>query len=148
MFVNVKKRLSDNGIVALLACSVYEDPDRLEEAVLEYRNNFRLQLYGIESEGEVIGIVGYRYDDPPEAGILSIEHLAVRPDCRGGGYGRGLLLELIAKENPRMVYAEVDEEGVEFYRNVGFTIESMGFSEQGIERFRCSYAVEEDEDEE
>lgn len=145
MFMDVSKRLNDPAIVQLLASSLQEDADRLEAAVLAYRNNPHLRLYGIESEGEVIGVIGYRHVEPPDSGVIAIEHLAVRPDCRGGGYGRGLILELIARENPQSLVAETDEEAVEFYRHIGFTIESLGEPDGIMEMFRCSYStVEED----
>lgn len=145
MFTDLSKRLHDPAIVALLESSVQADADRLETALLAYRDNPDLRLYGIESEGEVIGLIGCRYAEPPRTDILAIEHLAVRPDCWGGGYGRGLILELIARENPQLVYAETDEENVEFFRHVGFTIESLGETEFGMERFRCSYLTKEEE---
>lgn len=144
-YIDVKKKLNDPGIVELLEYSLQGDSDRLESTVLEYRRNPYLHLYGIESEDEVIGVIGYRHTDSANSRAIAIEHLAVRPDCRGGGYGRGLILELIEHEKPDMIFAETDDDAVEFFRNIGFTVESMGEPVHGVERFRCSYQVDDGE---
>ncbi|MNO00759.1 hypothetical protein D3C81_2207130 [compost metagenome] len=76
---------------------------------------------------------------------MEILHLAVRPEDRQKGYGRGLLLEVLDKKNPDTLFAVTDEDGADFYRNVGFEV--TGFTEgveNGRELFRSVYRVEEE----
>jgi hypothetical protein len=40
------------------------------------------------------------------------------------------------------VYAETDEEAADFYRNIGFTVESLGEKYPGIERFKCTFETD------
>lgn len=65
---------------------------------------------GYESEGEVVGIIGIRKHGKE----IEILHLAVHPELRGAGFGRGMILELIQQEQPDIVKAETDEEAVDF----------------------------------
>jgi Predicted acyltransferase len=95
---------------------------------------------GYESEGQLVGIVGYRID---EGARMSLRHIAVLPEVRGAGFGRGMILELLHQFNPVSIEAETDEEAVDFYRSIGFRIESIGEKTPGTERFLCTYeAVE------
>ena len=79
---------------------------------------------------------------------MTLRHLAVEPESRGEGFGRGMLLEIIDDMQPTRITAETHEDAVQFYRNVGFVIRSLGEKYPGVERFLCTYEVEEDEDEE
>lgn len=53
-----------------------------------------------------------------------------------------LLLQLDPK--PKRVIAETDDEAVDFYRNIGFEVHSLGEKYPGVERFRCIYEVDEE----
>lgn len=58
-----------------------------------------------------------------------------------------IVLETLTKADPEWIIAETDEEGAEFYRNIGFIITSLGISPSGAEWFSCTYQVEDPEDE-
>lgn len=136
MFLRVNERVEEEAIRELIGYSVFPDPAHERRAVERYLREADLQLYGMESEGETIGIIGVK---PLEANRWRIEHLAVRPDCRGAGFGRGMILELIERVKPEELVAETDEDAVEFYRWIGFEVESIGEEPPGVERFRCTY---------
>jgi len=142
MLIDLKKRLDEPDVKEILEYSVHPDPEKLEVAVEAYKADPGLELYGYEEEGELIGVVGFRKN---EEGRLNIEHIAVASDYRGLGYGRGLILETIEMKNPAVIVAETDEESVNFYRSIGFEIESLGEIYPGVERFKCIYMVEPDE---
>lgn len=139
MLLNIKKYIERPEIKQLLSYSIFPDPNHVDKVVEEYKNSSEHQLFGLESEKEIVAIIGYRYLNKEE---IEIMHLAVRPDCRGAGFGRGLLLELLRKEKPKKLIAETDEEAVDFYRNVGFEIVSVGEKYPGVERFKCIYQAE------
>ncbi|TBL79579.1 GNAT family N-acetyltransferase [Paenibacillus thalictri] len=141
MLVDVKNRLDEEAIQDLISYSIFPDPDRLEQTVATYREDAALKLYGCESEGEIIGIIGWNTDDN---NVITIRHIAVRPDCRGAGFGRGLILEALELATPAAIIAETDEEAVDFYRSIGFQVESVGEKYPGVERFKCVYMTDED----
>jgi ribosomal protein S18 acetylase RimI-like enzyme len=136
MFISIKHIVKEDPIVELLSYSQIPDPDKLEEAVRSYQESEALELYGWEENGVIVGIIGFA-SKPDDR--LVIKHIAVDPGYRGQGYGRGLLLELLELKKPALMIAETDEEAVDFYRNVGFVISSLGQTYPGVERFRCEY---------
>jgi len=141
MLEHIKHRLNEEEIRELIGYSVFPDPDRIEQAVARYQQEDQLQLYGAVEEDEVIGIVGFTMDEDQN---LILQHIAVRPENREQGYGRSIMLELIGLTNPKSIVAETDENAADFYRNIGFTVFSLGEKYPGVERFRCEYITEED----
>jgi len=143
MLIDIKDRLDQRHIYELLELSVFPDPDRIVAVVNEYKHNPSLHIKGYEDNEEIIGVIGYEQD---EAGRLTIRHLAIHPDERGKGYGRGMVLRLLDEANPVTIEAETDEDSVNFYRSIGFAVQSLGEKYPGIERFRCVYVVDPDEE--
>lgn len=138
MFIDLKPKLNEPSIQELIGYSTLPEPDQLQRTIAAYESDPALELYGLISEEELVGIVGCSQHE--EGGVV-IRHLAVKPECRGAGFGRGLILELIQKLQPTSLVAETDEDAVEFYRSIGFAIQSLGEIYPGVERFRCSYEV-------
>lgn len=141
MLVNLKHRTNEHHIQELVGYSVFPDPDKLADVMEKYRTDPALELFGItgEDEDDVVGIIGIRSVDENR---MVIEHIAVLPECRGMDYGRGLIVEAIELKKPASVVAETDEEAVDFYRSIGFTIESLGEKYPGVERFICTFEAE------
>lgn len=140
MFVDIRSRLQEAQFTDLLSYSVFPDEDKLSSTVHEYQSNRNLEIYGYIVEQEVIAAIGIEHSES----IVYIRHLSVHPDYRGLGYGRGLLMELIDWKKPEHLIADTDEEAVEFYRSVGFSISSLGELFPGAEQFRCVYNINED----
>ncbi|WP_219834066.1 GNAT family N-acetyltransferase [Paenibacillus sp. R14(2021)] len=141
MFIDIRSRLNEADIQELLGWSVFPDPERLKQAITLYAQDTH-RLFGYESEGEVVGLIGYHAVD---GGTIEIDHIAVAPTERYKGFGRGLILELLELEKPDVLIAETDEEAVDFYRSSRFTVESLGELYPGTERFRCTYYAEDEE---
>jgi ribosomal protein S18 acetylase RimI-like enzyme len=139
MLVELRPRLNEPLIQDLLAAAMFPDPDRIRNAIDQYRNDEQLKVLGYEKDSQVIGVIGYRLCPDNSMEIL---HIAISPDERGSGYGRGIILETIEKEKPKVVFAETDEEAVEFYRNIGFSIQSLGEKYPGVERFKCTFLTD------
>jgi ribosomal protein S18 acetylase RimI-like enzyme len=139
MLLPIKHRIEEEPIQALLSYSIFPDPQEIKNVILQYQTDPTLELYGHIEEDEVIGLVGFTiYPDH----TLDLRHIAIDPECRGMGYGRGLILELIEVKQPSLIRAETDEVTVDFYRNVGFAVVSLGEVYPGLERFQCTYDVE------
>ncbi|WP_106766133.1 GNAT family N-acetyltransferase [Paenibacillus faecalis] len=141
MMKDISSRLEDLEVKKLIAYSVFPDPEHLDQAVEAYRKPDGLKLYGYEEEGVLVGIIGF----DKVADELWIKHIAVTPENRGKDYGRGMIVELMVQQEPARVIAETDEESVDFFRSIGFEIYSLGETSPGIERFRCVYEAEEQE---
>lgn len=144
MLVNVKSYIHKPEVAELLSYSVFPDDKSLRAAVQHYEETDSLKLYGFEDEELLVGLIGFEMDANR---ILTVHHLAVLPENRLKGYGRGIFFELIKARKPSQIIAETDEDAVDFYRNIGFVVISLGETYPGVERFRCIYEVE-DEDEE
>jgi len=140
MLEPMKQRLNEEEIRELIGYAVFPDPERIEQTVARYQQEEQLQLFGAVEEDEVIGIVGFTMDEDQN---LNLQHIAVRPENREQGYGRSIMLELIGLTNPKSIVAETDEDAADFYRNIGFTVFSLGEQYPGVERFRCEYVTEE-----
>ncbi|MNR27515.1 Acetyltransferase (GNAT) family protein [compost metagenome] len=144
VLLNVKSRLHEGEIQQLLGYSVFPDDDSLQLALSEYEKDEDAWLFAYESEGILVGIIGFKMNAKQE---MTLNHLAVEPESRGVGFGRGMLLEIIEDMQPTRITAETDEEAVQFYRNVGFVISSLGEKYPGVERFQCTYEVEVEDEE-
>jgi ribosomal protein S18 acetylase RimI-like enzyme len=139
MLIDLKSKLNESYVKELIGYSGFDEPEELEAYIESYKTDDKLALYGLESEGEIVGIIGFR---TVEGNSIYITRIAVKPECRGLGFGRGLLLEAIDKIHPAQIITETDEEFVDFYRAVGFEIASLGETNPGHERFKCTYHAE------
>ncbi|MBB6729918.1 GNAT family N-acetyltransferase [Cohnella sp. CBP 2801] len=138
MLKDIKGELDQPEVTELLEASMFPDPDIVRMALDAYRNDPALELLGYYEGEELVGAIGFRMKT---GNVLEIRHMAVSPEKRGHGHGRLMVLETLARKNPAELVAETDEEAVEFYRNIGFVVESLGELYPGVERFRCRYIV-------
>ncbi|CAG7649961.1 GNAT family N-acetyltransferase [Paenibacillus allorhizosphaerae] len=139
MLIELLGRIEEEPVLELLSCAVFPDPEAIARTVQLYKTDEAMELLGLEKDGALLGIAGFQTDPNNR---LRLQHIAVHPEYRGQGYGRGLLLELIALKQPAAIVAETDEEAVDFYRNVGFVVTSLGEKYPGVERFHCIYEAE------
>lgn len=143
MLINITDKLDNPEIKELLSYAVFPDPDKLEKVIEQYQSDQTLTLYGYEDEDMLVGIIGVQKD---EDNTLVIKHIAVQPENRMKGYGRGLILEIIEHVKPSMVVTETDADAIDFYRSIGFTVYSLGELYPGIERYRCVYEIDPEEE--
>lgn len=139
--MDLKSKLDEPAVVELIGLAVFPEPEHVERAVQMYKKDEHLELLGYEEEGTIIGVIGFHDDH----GEIELKHIAVIPEERGKGYGRGMLMELIKLKDPKVIIAETDEDAVDFYRGSGFTVESLGEKYPGTERFKCTYITDLDD---
>ncbi|WP_229753271.1 GNAT family N-acetyltransferase [Paenibacillus segetis] len=136
-------KVDASPVKELLESAVFSDPEALEQAIKLYSSNGEYELYAYVDEDEYVGLIGGRMNSDHQ---LEIIHLAVRPEDRMKGYGRGLIVEMILQKQPTSVFTVTDEEGAEFFRNVGFQVMGFESNEGGLEQFRCFYEVDDEEE--
>lgn len=140
MLQSLKDRLQEARVQEIIAYAIFPDANRSEQVIQEYMEDGALHIYGEEADEDLIGILGFSINNAKE---LEVKHIAVAPEYREHGYGRDMMLELIGLMKPTVIFAETDEEAVDFYRNIGFTAYSLGEKYPNVERFRCEYVVDE-----
>jgi GNAT superfamily N-acetyltransferase len=108
--------------------------ERTESILSSYRDDPSLLLFGIKEAGVLVGAIGL-LPKPPSA--AAIRHIVVRRENRGKGIGR-MMIEAVCQEfSLASLEAETDSDAVDFYRQCGFAIKSLGAAIPGIERYRC-----------
>ncbi|HEY8588342.1 MAG TPA: GNAT family N-acetyltransferase [Naasia sp.] len=70
---------------------------------------------------------------------VTIEYLAVDASRRGVGLGRNLIGELVKLHPNETMVAETDDDAVDFYRRLGFTVTPRGSDSRWPDRprYRC-----------
>ena len=113
--------------------------EKTREIIREYCENPDQVILGMESDNELVGFIGFRFQSE---NVAIIRHIAVRRDHRGNGIGREMILEICSNYSLQEVSAETDKDAVDFYRKVGFTIQSLGEKYPGTERFLCKLTMD------
>lgn len=102
-----------------------------------YIQSFNQQLFGFMKEDNIIGCIGVEIN----LSLCEIKHIAVSPKERGNGIGSKMINFLCEKYSFTSIVAETDTDAVEFYRNFGFKITSLGEKYPGVERFLCEFKM-------
>ncbi|GAB6926050.1 GNAT family N-acetyltransferase [Paenibacillus sp. JCM 10914] len=146
MIRDISRQTEQPEVKELLGYAVFADDEVALAAAASIYESGAARLYGYEEDGILVGAIGV--EEHAEDREIVIKHIAVVPENRGKGYGRGLVLDMLLElpHQPERVIAETDEEAVQFYRNIGFEVYSLGELYPGVERFRCVYEVEQHED--
>lgn len=74
-----------------------------------------------------------------EPGEWVLRAIAVKAPHRQVGVGRRLIQEALAQSDAAVVHAETDNDAVDFYARLGFSVKSLGDKYPGVERFACSW---------
>lgn len=93
-------------------------------------------LYVWQENNQTIGILGVERIGRDAALLL---HIAVDESHRRKGIAHKMVEQVIAQEALTALYSETDQDSVEFYRNFGFTVTSLGEKHPGIERFSARW---------
>ncbi|WP_068780646.1 GNAT family N-acetyltransferase [Paenibacillus sp. GM2] len=145
MLIKLADSQWDHEVRELLEDAFYYEPSEVDKVMDRYRTSGSQELYVFEDQEEFIGIIGFTMDEQNQ---LVITELVIHPQERLKGYGRGIILETILLKNPRLIITVTDEDGADFFRNIGFRITGLPANEEGMEQFRCTYEVEIDAGEE
>ncbi|QWG42255.1 N-acetyltransferase [Bacillus mycoides] len=107
---------------------------KVEKEYEKYLKLLNRKLYSFELEGEIVGCMGIEINSVKEC---EIKHIAVSSFQRGKGIGSTMINYVSNKYS--LIYAETDNDAVDFYRKYGFEIKSLGEKYPGVERFLCEF---------
>ncbi|MFM9277379.1 GNAT family N-acetyltransferase [Paenibacillus jiagnxiensis] len=142
MLKNIKSETDRPEVRELLGYANVAGREEEKEIINHYKTDDRLHLYGYEDDGLIVGLLGFERKDK---GIIHLHHIAVLPENRLKGYGRGMLLQLIKDLDPEQITADTDEEGAQFFRNLSFTVYGSEDPLTGLESFHCVYDMVDEE---
>lgn len=108
-------------------------PDELLQISAPYRRGDQ-RLFGLEVEDRIVCCVGIRdTTHGPE-----LRSLATLPEHQRRGLASRLIEAVAAHLDLDTIWAETDNDAVDFYRSNGFTIETLGELHPGTIRYRCT----------
>lgn len=91
-------------------------------------------LYGYFIEQKIVGCIGIAKIESKQC---ELKHIAVSPAYRDKGIGREMVQYIKDHYSLSSICAETDQDAVNFYKNIGFQITSLGEKYPGVERFAC-----------
>jgi ribosomal protein S18 acetylase RimI-like enzyme len=78
----------------------------------------KLKILGVMEDERVVAFVAFDVDTDP----LTIEYIAVEESARTRGYGTALVDAARSHAVGRAIYAQTDDDAVNFYRRIGFKV--------------------------
>jgi N-acetylglutamate synthase-like GNAT family acetyltransferase len=105
---------------------------RVEQEYDKYLKLPNWKLYSFEVDGEIVGCIGIEIISTKEC---EIKHIAVSSTERDKGIGSKMINYI--SHTYSLIYAETDNDAVDFYKTYGFHTTSLGEKYPGIERFLC-----------
>jgi ribosomal protein S18 acetylase RimI-like enzyme len=103
--------------------------------VLAARADPEREIYGLTVDNELVAV--YVTQKIPMA--LEVRTLAVAADRRRQGYGRACLVDALRRAGRRPLVVETDDEGLPFYKAVGFKIVGRRKGPSGTPRYRLGW---------
>jgi ribosomal protein S18 acetylase RimI-like enzyme len=137
LIVDLAGRLGSNEVRRVFLASGYP-PDlakvKAEQSIARYKAHPEWEFFGAEINEQLVGTIGLERTATKQAKIRSI---AVLEDFRSQGVGTKLIRSMWDKFTLEVLCAETDRDAVDFYRRLGFDIQSLGEKYPGTERFWC-----------
>jgi len=133
--VAIKGQLHDVHILNILAHALFmPTEEKLLLRANRYEDDPAVHAFGYFIDGLPIGIVIIRQT---EGLAFEICNIATEPMRRKKGIGRALIFYVMKQLSCATLCAETDDDAVEFYRKVGFSVTSLGEKYPGCVRYSC-----------
>lgn len=113
--------------------------NKTDEIIQEYISNPKQVIFGFTLGMSIIGLIGLRFNSDVET---ELRHIIVDRNYRRMGLATILIEQIAKKFKLDILIAETDCEGLKFYENLGFKIESLGMKYPNVERFQCIVVFE------
>ncbi len=109
------------------------------EEKVEYEYNMYIleptrKLFGYMDDDKFVGCIGIELTGKNHG---EIKHIAVDSQHRKKGIGSAMIRYIWNNFPFTIIVAETDNDAVQFYKNYGFNITSLGEKYPGVERLHC-----------
>jgi ribosomal protein S18 acetylase RimI-like enzyme len=108
--------------------------EKLEKLTDMYSRDADISAFAWHEEGCIVGIIVLR---ALGAGCFEIISIAVNAPRQRAGIGRALVEGAKRTLDCVSLFAETDDDAVEFYRKAAFAVTSLGEKYPGIVRYAC-----------
>ena len=112
--------------------------EKLNKIVKKYTEDKSIHCFGSFYGDQMIGFIVVKYVDKFMYEIIDI---AITPEYRKLGIGSKLIDYVIENFNITTLYAETDDDAVNFYKKYGFAINSINKIEE-INRYKCTWSAD------
>jgi ribosomal protein S18 acetylase RimI-like enzyme len=119
------------AVVAMLVRAMSEGAR--DEAISDYCKGRGPTLFGWSVDGSLVCVAGLSVD----GSLGEIVHIATDPAFERQGHAEALLNAVVDDLGLAVLVTDTDQEAVDFYRRVGFGVESIE-SPWPTARFRCT----------
>jgi ribosomal protein S18 acetylase RimI-like enzyme len=126
-----------SAAAAIAWSSFSKDPEHLAALARRFVSEPDKALYAELLEERILALVAV---EGAGGETVTIAQIGVDPLCRRRGMGRRLVEHLSTVYCGAKLQAETDRDAVGFYRELGFSVESLGYKHPGVERFLCTLA--------
>ena len=118
------------------SCMYMPTKEKYSKVIDEFLNDNSIRIFACLHQSEAKGIIVVSFIDPCRIEILGI---AVDPSVRSMGIGTYMIRALMNRFNLISVYAETDNDAVDFYRKNGFEILEFyeTYNRETVVRYRC-----------
>ena len=135
IYEDIKNILSDNKLLEILAESTYKPTkNKLLLRAQKYMENENVVAYGAKIDDKFFGVIVINCEDSENITILDI---AVSKNSQNKGVGKGLINFVIDKLLPKTITAETDDDAVNFYKKLGFNVDTLPEKVCSIVRYKC-----------
>lgn len=135
--INLSRAEVGEDVKAMLGAAIFEpSTERIDALLNKVYSAQKANLFGLRHQGTIVAVAGTRRVTNSIAELL---HIAVKPSEQNKGFGRELVGLLVRTEGITELFAETDHDSVGFYKQCGFSIESLGEKYPGVERFVCRW---------
>ncbi|MFJ7972324.1 GNAT family N-acetyltransferase [Psychrobacillus sp. NPDC096389] len=110
--------------------------NKIDEEYKLYQEKENRKLYGYKQVEQFVGCIGVELT---MGNTCTIRQIAVSPSERGRGIGERMIDFINDHHSLSIISAETDQDAVDFYKKMGFTITSLGEKYPGVERFYCEF---------
>ncbi|TQR17996.1 GNAT family N-acetyltransferase [Psychrobacillus soli] len=109
---------------------------KIDEEYKLYQGKENRKLFGYKQAEQFVGCIGVEWTTD---NTCIIKQIAVSPSERGRGIGEGMIDFIIDNHSLSRISAETDQDAVDFYKKMGFTITNLGEKYPGVVRFCCEF---------
>ena len=133
MFVDYKKRLDDSVVQRIMGYAMFDpSPQGIEKEIQLINSDPSALFFAWVDDGLPLGICSFEiHGDKIEVHLIAVDEAA-----RGRGIG-GAMIRALQSRYHKFIEAETDDDAVNFYRKIGFTVLEFVHETRG-KRYTCT----------